>query len=396
MKYEKLMNDLSKKSFYNMLIENGVSPEEIKKMVIETFKDYFENEDILEELAMKALLPEMINFMRIKDNSTYFNYFKSCFNTLKKSKDKDAEECFKAVVFWDKDIDKSLSKFWSFYYLENKKSDLRLEELVNECFDNIGKIIEGILTPFSNHLLHQFKISQEEIINPDYFENKSLGDVLNELVTKTDYGNLFIINVVNIDKDLKLNKWRNIAYHHNYYINEDEIVCELKYNNKVLNSFSIDKDLLLNIVEKVYMIFMALKLSYVLFFVDNIKDIKQFGLDIDKNIREEMHMMNFIYGIESQGFKLLDFIEKENEAKAVIQDIMNSSNDRERMIHCSQFLFYVWFISKNKDVFIEYVDKNENHKMLFRINGDICKKVYKGELELSDQAKYIVFRNLEK
>lgn len=138
-------------------------------------------------------------------------------------------------------------------------------------------------------------------------------------------------------KPIKLNQLRNIVAHENYEFDGDIINCFIKKKNEVIDSFSISIEQLKKCFSDVYYILGAIKLSYTIFFIYNIEEMIKYNPD-KLNIRVEQLISNTFLGIQSKGFKIVDFVEDGIESKLILEDIL-CSDEKQRMIHSSQFLF---------------------------------------------------------
>lgn len=65
MEEREVVLDVSKDPYLEM-IKEGYSPEDIKKMIIEEFNQFFMNKQVLEKNAIEALLPELINLTKLR------------------------------------------------------------------------------------------------------------------------------------------------------------------------------------------------------------------------------------------------------------------------------------------------------------------------------------------
>ena len=95
---------------------------------------------------------------------------------------------------------------------------------------------------------------------------------------------------------------------------------------------------------------------------------------------------NAFLGIQSQGFKIIDFVEDSIESKLILEDVL-CDNEKQRMIHPSQFLFRLWEITKAKNNVIEYLDNTGELKAIFQLDSNVCERINNGELELLAQAE---------
>lgn len=143
---------------YLEMIEAGYSPEDIEEMVIEEFAQIFTNKEMLQKNAIEVLLPELINLINLKQYRKYYQEFINCIDMYKTSMNIDREECFKAFANWSLDINKAINKYWIICNLDRVREDLTLEEYVEVTFKNVGKLIEGVIKPYSFNILNNIYI----------------------------------------------------------------------------------------------------------------------------------------------------------------------------------------------------------------------------------------------
>jgi hypothetical protein len=128
-KFKRILIGLKDKSPLPLLFENGYTPESIKKEIIETFSTYFENKTILDEIAVKYLVPDWINLMRIsiiypnieRDLLLVLNNYKSAQKTNK-------QITIEILASLSPMHIEAVNKFWSFLNLEIDKKELELDE----------------------------------------------------------------------------------------------------------------------------------------------------------------------------------------------------------------------------------------------------------------------------
>lgn len=386
MRERKVLTDINNKIYLEM-IEAGYFQEDIKEMVIEEFNQFFVNKEILQRNAIEVLLPELVNIIKLKQYGKYYQEFIMCIDIYKRSMNIDRKECFKAFANWSLDINKAISKYWIIYNLDRVREDLTLEEYVEVTFKSIGKLIEGVIKPYSFNILNNIYIIKGKKEKTNTFEKKDLGTLFEEIIQTNMLGELFKIQLDTMTgtKQIKLNQLRNIIAHENYEIEGDVINCFIKKKNEVIDSFSISIEQLKKCFNDVYYTLESIKLAYTIFFIDNIDELIKYNPD-ELNIRIEQLITNAFLGIQSQGFKIIDFIENSTESKLILEDIL-CSNKKQRMIHSSQFLFRLWEITKAKNNIIEYRDNTGSLKAIFELDSNVCERINNGELEPLAQAK---------
>jgi len=180
--YERIISAIKEGSPLLKMIELGVKPEEIKEAVIESLEPYFDNKDILEQLAIKLLVPESISLLKIQKDKWLLEMFEKCFLTYRSAKTKDKKSCLKACALWQPYIAHSKSEYWSVLLLEVPKGDLGIDEFLHECLRNIGDIIEEVTKPYLKVLLHQVRIANGIKTALEDIDSLDLGAIVNELV----------------------------------------------------------------------------------------------------------------------------------------------------------------------------------------------------------------------
>ena len=385
--YERIISAIREESPLFKMIQMGVKPKEIKEAVVESLEPYFDNRDILEQLAIKVLVPESINLLRIQKDKWLFEMFEKCLSTYHSAKTKDQQSCFKACALWQPYIVHSISEYWSVLHLEVPKNDLGIEEFLHECLRNIGDIIEGVTKPYLKVLLHQVRIVNGIKTALEEINALDLGTIVNELVSKSGYGDLFMPPPQNI----RLNQWRNIAYHHTAKIENGDIIC---WYGKTPNikEVRLSRDELLQAVQTLVNIYGVLRLAYTLFCIDNLNEIDEYSPAGE--VRDEAVFVNFAAALASQGFEIVDYNKNPDCTKLVVKDVSNLNPD-ERRFHASQFLLPLWVITHSKRVIIEYREKDNTPNFQVSANSDICEKIYEGELELPSLAETMDMTDLK-
>lgn len=382
----KVISDISNETYLG-IIKAGYSSEDIKEMVIEEFNQFFMNKQVLERNAIEVLLPELINLTKLKQYEKYYQEFTMCLDMYKNSMNIDKEECFKAFANWSSDINKAINKYWIIYNLDKVRENLTIEEYVEVTFKKIGKLIEGIIKPYSFNILNNIYIIKGKKEKVNTFEKKDLGAFFEEIIQANITGELFRIQLDTMSgiKEIKLNQLRNIVAHENYEIEGEIINCFIKNKNEIKDSFRISIEQLKKCFGDVYYTLGSIKLAHTIFFVDNIDEIIKYNPD-KSNIRVEQLITNAFLGIQSQGFKIIDFVEDSIESKLILEDALYD-NEKQRMIHSSQFLFRLWEITKAKNNVIEYLDNTGELKAIFQLDSNVCERINNGELEPLAQAE---------
>jgi len=372
-KYERIISNIKEESPLLKMIESGLKPEEVKEAVIESLELYFDNKGILEQFAIESLVPESINLLKLQKDKWLFRMFEKCLLTYRLAKSKDSQSCYESCTLWQPQIFQSLSEYWSVLYLEVDKNNLEIEEFLHECLRNIGDIIEGLTKPYLKALLHQIRIANGIKTVLGDINSLDLGTIVNELIQKSGYANLFMPPPWNIT----LSQWRNIAYHHTAKIENNEIICWYGRTPNI-KEIRLSRSKLLQVVQTALNVYGAIRLAHTLFFVDNLKEINRFSPPVE--VRDKAEFLNFAAGLASQGFEIVEYKKNADEVKLVVKDVSNL-NPKQRRFHASQFLFPLWLLTKSKQMIVEYREKDNTPNLLVSVNSIICEKIYNQELE---------------
>ena len=389
-KYKRIISAIREESPLLKMIQLGLKPKDIKPAVIESLEPYFDNKDILEQLAIDgSLVPESVNLLKLKKDKRFFELFEKCLSTYRSAKSKDPQSCLESCALWQPQILCSVSRYWSVLHLEVDKSVLEIEEFLHECLGNIGDIIEGTIKPYLKVFLHQIRIASRIKTSFEDINSLDLGQIVNKLIEKGGCADLFMPPPWNI----RLNQWRNIAYHLTARIENNEIIC---WYGKAPNTKTIrlSRNGLLQVVHTTVKTHRTVSLAYNLFFVDNIKEIDKFSTSVETKVRDEAKFLDFAAGIASQGFEIVEHKKNPDEIKVVVKDVSSLDPDKRRC-HASQFVFPLWLLTRSRRVIVEYREKDNTPNLLVRANATDCEKVYNGKLGPSALAREIEMVDLK-
>jgi len=355
------------------MIRLGFKPEEVKRASVGVLESYFENKDVLKHCAID-LIPEVLSLIRLQGQQLFVHGIQECLSVYRLAKARDSHACFESFALWQPKIAESLSKFWTVLHLEADKSALEINEFLHECLGNIGDIIEGLSQPYLKILLHQLRITKGNISPLQDVDSLELGQIVNELIKQRNFVSLLAIPPWNI----RLNQWRNIAYHHSARIENNDIICWYGKAPKI-KEIKITRNELTQIAQAIFHIFSSLKVAHTLFYVDNLEQIRSFSTPAYKE-REEAGFLNLAVALASQGFEVLEYGKSQDEARIVLRDASNSKPEMRRF-HASQFLFPLWLLTEAKTLVVEYRENDNTPNLVASADSAICEKIYNGELE---------------
>ncbi|PKN51327.1 MAG: hypothetical protein CVU55_12915 [Deltaproteobacteria bacterium HGW-Deltaproteobacteria-13] len=382
------IDDFSAHSPFEVFYKSGIKPEDIKHCIIETLTPHFQNHDRLAEYAMTWLITGWVNFLKLQQSKWHIDNFEKVLQLFNNAKSRDKQRCLSIFVDWLPEINQSLSRFWSFKNMErNSSGELILDDYLQENMRLIGQLLEGIIKTYLKLLLELNRFVRGKINSTGETSNMDLGAVMDELVATTNFPDLFCPPPWH----LKLNQWRNIAYHHNAKVEKERILCW--YGKKPnINTIILTRSELLDVVKCIFNIYNIFKNVEFIFVFDNLpeyqKECKNKGIDF--NLRDEAEILELFTGINSQGFKIIDFSKEENISKIVIEDLTDEDAKR-RAIHSSQFLYQLWFYTHAANLCIEYRLKDGTPYIISKTNEEICRKIATHEEDIVYLAENVEF-----
>lgn len=389
-RFLKILDGLREKSPLPLLFENGYTPETIKSELLNDFKPYFSDVKSLEKYALKYMVADWINFMRV---GIIYPGIHSDINklleTYNKAKQTDQNRTIQILSELMPYHVESGNKFWSILNLEVPKSDLELEEFVQTSMKDISDIIEGISKVFYieqvaiNRIIRKKPFDIKRII-----ENK-LGNNIQEIIDCSPNKELFIIE----PERIKLSDWRNISAHLTYVIKKEQIILEYgeKENKK---SFTTDRNGLFDRVQKIMRTTEALSLSHKFFGFDNMDSIRQNINKDEFNTRDEMGFLVFSSGIMSQGFEIVHIDYKISDYAILVLQDLTEDDPVKRGIHASQFLINLWVLTDKPRLEVRYKTKKGQMFMVSKCDGETCELVSSKEKDFTYLAEKVEFETI--
>jgi len=371
------------------LLEAGFTPVEVKEAVILALQPHFNNQNILEELAISVLVSEAMTLMRLKQCPWAFSGYRKCLETYHSAYAAGGNESLKSCASWEKDIQKGLAQYWSAFQLQSSLADLELEEFAFESFRTIGMLIEACIKPHLKDLLNQIRIIKRRPNLRANLAKMSLGNVIEELINSGAPSELLAPPSWHI----RLNQWRNIAQHHLFFIEDDTVICQYGIEPRV-SELRLMRNELKQVIDSICSAFEALKLARTIFCVDNIREMKAFILKSAPHLRIEQEILAFASAVATQGFEVIDLRLTDDAAVAVLQDVTDQ-DPNERRFHASQLVYQLWNNTQRSRVTIEYREKDGTRRLISTVLGEDCERLTRGNIDLEKFVKRIELNDLK-
>lgn len=387
------IEDFNVHSPFETFYKHGIKPDDIKPAIVKTLSPYFNSIENLEELSTSHLVAGWVNFMLFKRDRWFLNKFEKCLDLYNKAKLKNSKLLFSSIIEILPYLNQAVTKFWSVKNLEIDKSNLENEEYLESCLTMIGQILEGLTKSYLKLTLSVTKIDRDEEFDIQNIFEQDLGVIINELIEKTNFEELFKPP----PWDLKLNQWRNIAYHHTAHVQNQKFVLVYKsVGNK--NSIILTRSELFTAVKTLYNVYNTFRNVEFIFIYNNLKEYQEeckLHKPIDYEIRNEVKYLELCSNINSQGFKIIDLIINDDSAILLLQDMI-CGNIQERSIHSSMFLYHLWMYTDKDNLMIEYRNKKGDKILQSNTNSSVCKSIGLGKESIDYLAEKVEFKLFNK
>jgi len=362
------------------MAEAGISPPQIKEFVIGTLMSYFENREIVEDLAIDVLLPEVINIFKVKADLRMAASLDHVLKLYRQAKLVNSEASLQACAESENDISNGLTHYWSCMYLEQEKATLPIHEFSFECFRLIGTLIEACIQPFLRDLLRQTRIVHQK--NSSLSSTLKLGSLVGELFDTLGCTDLLAPPPWGI----RLNQWRNMAQHHRTRIDGNTIIGTYgEHPNE--REVILSRDDLMQALRSIAAIFNVIKLARTIYFIDNIHQLKPLLGKI--SLREDARLLPLVTGISSQGFSVSNIQLSDTEAILEIVDLQEVSE--QRLIHASQLLLPLWGSSQRANLKVQYSNQSGSYLAEFSTTGNACLQLNREEITLDEYLNQVTF-----
>jgi len=252
--------------------------------------------------------------------------------------------------------------------LEADKANLKPILLVKSSLRDIGDIIESSLFPFMRLRLKVVGVKEEADEAHHRIDDLSLGATVAELLS--------------VDRDLycptpfeiTLSQWRNIAYHSDYKVVGDTVICEYGHR-RPKQTFECSVTRLLEIFRYVDNVYYLHKVAYEIFCTDNIQSLARaiWPTSDHSGLSEFTTDAAMAYSIVASGFCVLNAARKRSQWAFVLLDRHNRNKSEIKLalqealvpylLHRGPTEINAWVDAKQRKHFISFrgeLRKEEN------------------------------------
>ncbi|HSU28430.1 MAG TPA: hypothetical protein VLJ68_08615 [Chitinophagaceae bacterium] len=153
--FEKKLSEFQKSNPVSVFYEFGMSPDDVKSAIVDSFNEYFQNPKTLNEHAIPDLVGTWLSYLTIyRDYPDSIDFIQKILDIFNEAKRVNESQTIEAYVKWFPELNQSISRFWSLYNSQSNILELCIEDFLEEALRVIGQSIEGLAKPFLKLLLH--------------------------------------------------------------------------------------------------------------------------------------------------------------------------------------------------------------------------------------------------
>lgn len=376
-----IVEGLKRGSAYLDWAAEGRSPEEVKAHAMAVLAACLSNPNAVGDIPLSALAHEAVSVESIRTNPWASDMFDSVLREYRAAALIDEEASLAAIADAEPAIVRAMSEFMSLFLMEDDKDDLDLEELRLEVSRNIGGLVEACIKPDLQALLQQVRIRRSRASSFAHIGRLKLGNVVQELWDTLEVPEL----VAPPPWGLLLSQWRNIAQHHDSWVEGERILCRYDEGSteKTITLSGPEFVAVLGQVQRVLGVIRTGRAIVVLDHSEELSERIQPG-----PIRPEIALFQLATMLATQGFEVTDFSVGE---EAVIVSVMDAAQQEglSRMIHVSQFVVPVWQAFPHRSVVVRYLNSYGENALTATAAGADCEAIASGLLPFEELAERI-------
>lgn len=316
------------------LSELGLTPPEIKELILSTLSPYFENQEVLSNTDVGLLAIEGVNVGKISTIPHGDKFLSATLKNYRSAYADDPVRTLDVITSWEVRIQNATNEFWNQCLFEVDKMDLSLERFRFEVFRNIGSVTEACIQPYLREGLVLNAIYSQK--SNSGFDESSM--TLGTVVRKYSYFFNYDSFLSPAPWKILVSDWRNIAQHHSSSVKDDKIVATYNRSGRE-QSVILSRDQLLDLLRSISFRLSILKAARNIFMWDNVDEFRNRFEDIEAG--EDTVLFMASSAMASQGFQTVEHIIKDDEVTFVLRDLQPAC-DHGRIAHCSQFVIILW------------------------------------------------------
>lgn len=381
---QKYLDTIIKFEPFSKLYEEGYSTQDIKNGVIELLNPYIIDKIFLNEYAVSLLANEAICISQLCTKKKWKSMFETIFTLRNNSILKNKDKAFKVMGIFEPLIREAQQKYSLQIIFENSKEDFNLDEYAFELFRLIGTLIESVIQPF----IKEYYCLVLIFYNKEFETNKILNMDLGQIITNLEELILDTTITRQGSFNIKISQWRNISQHYSYKVENHTIIATYG-KSKIPNTVSLTKDELFKLSKEFIHLLGSLKSSREFSIINNKDEIISY-LPTNSNNDSYGKITELASSFFTQGFKLLNFNDSNNEITALFIDL-SKEMELSRKIHCSQFILPLANRFPNRAINVIWSSKLTKKQIKFSVNVRDINKIIVSDNPLIELANTIIW-----
>lgn len=376
-------------------VDAGYTPSEIKESVVKLLGPFFNNTEMLVQHACSSEILSVYEFMiRYYYDPAFLLGVSDALNCYNAAYKIAPDDTLKVILSTLKDFSQKENLMWTIRNQTPNNPPEDYYDAVIAYMDHIGATLEIGTKHIFYELYVLIKLIQGKKSDYDKIQEYDFGVILSNILAQGYFDKMLRTSPISI----KLSDWRNIAYHHSYSLEHEEIICTY---GKKRNSFKINLEQLKQYTHQIIRASNIFNIARCIFVFDKFDKIQCYK-EIEQEpiiFRRPLLIQNLKVSLASQGFELHDYSENVDLLKVILCDLLNdgqlsAAEVQNRKIHSSQFLYNFWCVFKKKHLSILYCDKSGDKSFYSSVDGDVCQNIQDGKVEFSYLAQKVEFKNL--
>lgn len=267
---------------------------------------------------------------------------------------------------------------------------IKLDSGITKLLDQYRDTLELAVKTELMEIYALILVNQNKDFEYDKIRQLNFGSVINDIIAQELLRNILYTSP---PANLKLSDWRNIAYHHSFYIEDSRIRCVY---GKDYKTFEISIEELKQYTAEIIRASNIIDIGRRIFLFDNIEVFSEKFSSLTTKIhdREQMKIAQLKTSLLTQGFQIVKHSNEESISEIVVVDLKNNGQLSEdefftRKIHSTQFLYNLWLEIPNDIVKVVYCDSQNTRLFSALVSGEICAEIKSGSKDLSYMALHL-------
>lgn len=376
------------------IVEEGFTSQEIKQAINETLNPYFINKDILNKYLLDSQFVSIFGYLVLYQKDDIFtNELKNIINIYKEALKTNSEKTVNTIMLSTEDFSQKENLMWNVKKNTPNTVPEDIYDAAIQYMKHLGETLELAVKTELMELYALILIKLKKDFEYDMIRKTNFGMVINNIIS---HGFLKSILYTSPPLEIKLSDWRNISYHHSFYIEGSKIRCVYGKDQK---SFIISLEQLKKYTAEIIRASNIIDIGRRIFLFDNMECLasKSSSITMTQD-REVMRIGQLKTSLLTQSFQIVKSSNKEPTSEIVVVDLRNNGqlNTDEllmRKIHSTQFLYNLWQEVPNDIIKLVYCDAKGTRLFSVRVPKEICIEIGSGLKDLSYMTSHLIFSN---